>query len=107
MSNGNGGSYQKFDGASGTYQEIPNGASVTGSKKKKWIWLVAALALAGIGYASYSMVKSNPTANVHKTLATKGNVHVKSDGKLKLFDSISKLLPIAFSTAIFEKDSLQ
>jgi len=90
MSNGN--SYQKFDGASGTYQEIPNGSSSTGfggSKKTKWLVAAALLVLVGIGVTTYEL-KSSPAANVDKTLANKGNVQVKANGKLKLFDSLSK-----------------
>lgn len=89
MSNGNGGSYQKFDGASGTYQEIPNGSTSSGAKKTKWLVAAALLVVVGIGYTTYSL-KSNPSANVDKTLASKGNVQVKANGKLKLFDSLSK-----------------
>ena len=89
MSNGN--SYQKFDGASGTYQEIPNNGSSISSASKKTKWLVAAalLVVVGIGYTAFSL-KSNPSANVDKALASKGNVQVKANGKLKLFDSLSK-----------------
>ena len=90
MSNGN--SYQKFDGASGTYQEIPNGSGTASSKKTKWLVAAALLVVAGIGYTAYSMESKNPSDNVHKTLASKGNVQVKANGKLKLFDSISKSL---------------
>jgi hypothetical protein len=87
MSNGN--SYQKYDGASGIYQEIPNGAD-GGPKKKKWLFaLVAVLAGAGIVYGLCA-VRNNPQNNVNKALAKDSNVQVKANGKLKLFDDFSE-----------------
>jgi len=87
MSNGN--SYQKFDGASGIYQEIPNGAD-GGSKKKKWLLaLVVLLAGAGVAYGLCA-IRNNPQDNVNKALAKDSNVQVKANGKLKLFDDLSE-----------------
>lgn len=89
MSN-NGGSYQKFDGASGTYQEIPNGSqSGPGAKKTKWLVAAALLVAVGVGYGAFS-IHSSPQKAVDKALANTGNVQVKKNGKLKLFDSLSK-----------------
>ena len=86
----NGGSYQKFDGASGTYQEIPNGSqSGPGAKKTKWLVAAALLVAVGVGYGAFSM-HSSPQKAVDKALANTGNVQVKKNGKLKLFDSLSE-----------------
>lgn len=87
----NGSSYQKFDGASGTYQEIPNGAGDSRSKKRKWLTGLVVLSAVGIVYGIFSIAQGkNPQNNVNKALAKDSNVQVKANGKLKLFDDNSK-----------------
>jgi hypothetical protein len=106
---GSGGSYQKYDGASGTYQPVDgsdfedlnsnNGGSRHGGgfPRRSWrtaAWLggaiVAALAL-GAYYHSTLPRKLNNQEQISKAIASSGSgLQVKSNGKLKLFDSLSK-----------------
>jgi len=96
MSN-NGTSYQRYDGASGTYQEIPNGASEYSTRSKKTKWLIGAAILVAVGvvYSAVTMHNNSDEKAVDKALANTGTVEVKANGKLKLFDSLSKLLSSA------------
>jgi hypothetical protein len=68
--NMNGDSYQKqYDGTTGVYREIPNGAG--DGVKKKWMISIALLAVLGIVYSvSVSTIRSNPKKkNVSEVLA--------------------------------------
>jgi hypothetical protein len=96
--NGSGESYQKYDGASGTYQEIPNGtgSAATGGGRKKWCLAAGAsglFALVAIAYGANTALhhQYGTTARaVDKALATDSKLKVKANGKLKLFDDLSK-----------------
>lgn len=89
-------SYQKmqYDGASGLYQEIPNGANAhLGGNKKKWLAGSIALLCAALGLAyGVNTLRENPKKAIDKELANNSKVHMKSNGKLKLFDEFSKLV---------------
>ena len=92
----NGDSYQnqrQYDGATGVYQEIPNGSASRGgySNKKKWMVGISLFALLAIVYGVITM-RANPEEAIKKVLADKSSVKVKDTGKLRLFDEFSKLL---------------
>jgi hypothetical protein len=114
--NGNGGaatssSYQKYDGASGTYQPVDgsdfedlnsnNGSSSSSSSAgNKWKILAAvgvALAAAlGAYYTVTSPAKAGRSGGgssqqqIDKAISSSGSgLQVKSNGRLKLFDSLS------------------
>jgi len=104
MSGDNGSSYQKYDGASGTYQEVEDGGSsngggangASGAGKKGWIrngLVVAAIAALAVGaYYTATTRKQHANKAIDKTLSESGSITVKSNGKLKLFDNLSKFL---------------
>lgn len=114
--NGNGGggaassSYQKYDGASGTYQPVDgsdfedlnssNGRSTSNSGNKWKMVAAVGLVLAAALGAYYTFTA--PTAagrsggssqqQIDKAISSAGSgLQVKSNGRLKLFDSLSKL----------------
>lgn len=103
----NNGSYQKkYDGATGTYQEIEdangNGQSSYGPGKKKWMIAVAALAVVAVGVYYGTAPSKNPAMEVSKTISKSGTLSVKSNGKLKLFDSLSKLVVVVVVAVILD-----
>jgi hypothetical protein len=81
-----GNSYQK-NGGVGVYHEVPNGAEGKDGKKKKIFAMIAAVAVAILGYAYYDVHKPKG-ASVKKAIE-KAKLPVKANGKLKLFDSQS------------------
>jgi hypothetical protein len=86
-------SYQKYDGASGTYQEIPNpnngnGSSPPRNSRTKWILGAVLVAVVGVVYTVVST--AGPSSDVVDKAIAKSGVQVKSDGKVKLFDELSK-----------------
>ena len=86
-------SYQKqYDGSTGTYQEIPsdaNGLLRGGGNKKKWLIGGVALLLIAFGVAYGVNTLRDPQKTIAKELANSSKVHVKANGKLKLFDEFS------------------
>jgi hypothetical protein len=91
MAEGN--SYQKYDGASGSYQEIPNpngtnGSSPPRSSRTKWILGAVLVAVVGVVYTVVST--AGPSADVVDKALAKSGIQVKADGKIKLFDEFSK-----------------
>ena len=82
-------SYQKFDGASGTYQEIPNGDEKR-SRRTKFLVAAALLVAIGVVYGAVS-VRNSPKKAVDKALDNSHNIEVKANGKLKLSDNLSTL----------------
>lgn len=92
----NGNSYQKkYDGASGTYQQIDidisNGDARPHNRNIRRVLLVGAAVAIAVGvYYGVTMPRTNPQAVVNKAISSSGTVQVKSDGKLKLFDNLSK-----------------
>jgi hypothetical protein len=115
--NGNGGaaatssSYQKYDGASGTYQPVDgsdfedlnsnNGSSSTSSRSgNKWKILAAVGVALAAALGAYYTVTSPAKAGrsdggssqqqIDKAISSSGSgLQVKSNGRLKLFDSLS------------------
>jgi hypothetical protein len=84
----NNGSYQKYDGTSGTYQEINS----TSAPKKRGLWIVGIVLAAalGVGY-TYTQRYHQTGTVVSKALASSSSgVTVDKEGKLKLFDELSK-----------------
>lgn len=89
----NGESYQKFDGNTGTYQEIPdaNGHSSSTGGSRKWVVGAVLLAVLGGVYTATSYHSHNSATNaVDKSIASSSNIAIAKNGKLKLFDSMSK-----------------
>lgn len=85
----NNGSYQKYDGSSGTYQEIPNG--VPPKKSKKWLIGILLAVLLGVVYMFTDKYILQPEHVVSKSLASStSGVTTDKEGKLKLFDDLSK-----------------
>jgi hypothetical protein len=82
--------YQKYDGASGSYEEIPgaNGAVAPPRNRMKWILGAVAVAVAGVVYAV--VTTGGPSSDVMDKALAKSGIQVKSDGKVKLFDEFSK-----------------
>jgi hypothetical protein len=120
--NGNGGaaatSYQKYDGASGTYQPVDgsdfedlnsnNGSSTSSGSGNKWKILaavgVALAAVLGAYYTVTSPAKAGRSGggssqqHIDKAISSSGSgLQVKSNGRLKLFDSLS-----TFSSSIVD-----
>jgi hypothetical protein len=110
-SNNGSGSYQKRGGPSGAYQAVDgsdfedlnsndgSAAGAAAAARKRWRALVvvgAAVAAAALGlfyYKAYrpAAVGSNNQEQISKAIASSGSgLQVKSNGKLKLFDSLSK-----------------
>jgi hypothetical protein len=84
-------SYQKYDGASGSYQEIPNpgnGSSPPRNSRTKWILGAVLVAVVGVVYTVVST--AGPSSEVMNKAITKSGLQVKADGKVKLFDKFSK-----------------
>ena len=83
-------SYQKYDGASGSYQEIPNpnGSSPPRHGRTKWILGAVVVAVIGVVYTVVST--AGPSSDVVDKALKKSGVQVKADGKIKLFDEFSK-----------------
>jgi hypothetical protein len=85
-------SYQKYDGASGSYQEIPNpngnGSAAPRNSRTKWILGAVLVAVVGVVYTVVST--AGPSSDVVDKAMTKSGVQVKADGKIKLFDEFSK-----------------
>jgi hypothetical protein len=82
-------SYQKYDGASGSYEEVPgNGAAAAPKSKMKWILGAVAIAALGVVYAVTT--QGGPSSDVMDKALAKSGIQVKSDGKVKLFDELSK-----------------
>jgi hypothetical protein len=100
MSNNNEGSYQKHDGASGTYQQVGSdhddlnyNGPVRAVAKRRLLRLAGLGVLVAVAVGIYyvgTKPKINNQEQIDKTISSSGNVQVKSDGKLKLFDSLSK-----------------
>lgn len=112
MANDSGnGSYQKYDGASGTYQTIDssidnnNGSSRPVNKKFRYVLGLAAVAAVLLGIY-YAKTTPNPQANIDKTIGQSGKVTVKANGKLKLFDSLSKYSSSSFSEVSFSWNAI-
>ena len=90
-------SYQKYDGASGTYQTLSskesngNGSSATAhGSRRKWIYGAVVLVVVAAVYMATSLSRTNPDKAVNKALAGDKNIAVDANGKLKLFDELSK-----------------
>jgi hypothetical protein len=85
-------SYQKYDGASGSYQEIPNpngnGSAPPRNRRTKWILGAVLVAVVGVVYTVVST--AGPSSDVMNKAITKSGIQVKADGKVKLFDQFSK-----------------
>jgi hypothetical protein len=104
--NTNGGSYQKYDGSTGTYQEVStkeNGELSTKSGGvKSFLFGAVFVAVLGVGY-SYGQQYINIFTNhsdqvVKKSIASSSGVTVDKTGKLKLFDELSKYFsPFCFA----------
>lgn len=90
---GNNGSYQKYDGSSGTYQEVNDTTSST--KKSSWkTWIIGSVLVAvlAVGYTysnNQSFFHNTPNDVVQKSMAASSGVTVDKTGKLKLFDELS------------------
>lgn len=86
----NNGSYQKYDGSSGNYQEIRNG--VEPNTRKKWmIGIVVAVILGGVYALTIRKGGQSSEDIINKSLSSgSSSVSVSKEGKLKLFDDHSK-----------------
>jgi len=89
----NGVPYQKYDGASGTYQQV--GGNNDGSshgpapKRFKWILGMGLIALLGVVYGVH-VARNRPKDVVKKAIEKSDTLHIKANGQLKLFDEHSK-----------------
>jgi hypothetical protein len=91
MSTNNGGSYQKYDGGSGTYQDIRDGDKP--NNRKKWLLgFIVAIALGGAYVVTTRKVGRSSKDIILKSLASGSSTVSVSKGKLKLFDDHSKFL---------------
>jgi len=100
MSGNNGTSYQKYDGASGTYQEIENSSDIDnngsgggvkrGGMVRKLLAFGAVVAVALGAYYTVTNNKHKSKANIDKTISESTSITVKGNGRLKLFDNLSK-----------------
>jgi hypothetical protein len=90
MADGSGAvSYQKYDGASGSYQEVPSAnGSAPPRSRMKWVFGAVLVAVIGVVYTVTS-TRVPSSAVMDKALAKSG-LQVKADGKVKLFDEFSK-----------------
>ena len=101
-------SYQKYDGASGTYQSTDNGSSDFDSngsnsprgRTAKWVGgtvLVAVIAAVYLYTSPFHKINAESAIkdSIHKT----GGLKVSANGKLKLFDDLSKFNFICFFIA--------
>ena len=92
-------SYQKYDGASGTYQTLgTNDSDINGSSNggrrgpMKWVYgAVALVVIAGVYFLTAPRV--SPGKAVDKAIAGDKNIAVNANGRLQLFDELSKSLP--------------
>jgi hypothetical protein len=85
----NGSSYQQFDGQTGVYQEVGNGSPRRRFTEPLFaVGAVAAVALA-VYYGMFALHR-NPQDAVDKQLSINKNVKVNANGKLRLFDELSK-----------------
>lgn len=89
MANTNGNSYQKYDGATGTYQEATNGNGTSSGSPRRFKWLIGAAAVAVLGTIYAVTSSKSPQAVVQKAIATSGAGLQVKNGKLKLFDDLS------------------
>lgn len=99
--NGSTSSYQKYDGASGTYQQIGSehddlngGANGSGSTLRRNRFLkLAGLVVVAAGavglYYAFTKPAINNQQQIDKTISSSGKIQVKSNGRLKLFDNLS------------------
>jgi hypothetical protein len=79
-------SYQQYDGASGSYQDIPTSPPPRSPRMK---WILGAVLVAVLGIVYTVLVPAPSAAVVNKEMAKSG-LQVKADGKVKLFDEFSK-----------------
>ena len=91
MSN-TGQSYQKYDGASGTYQSLSsNNGSLENPRRGREKWAIGAVALAIVAIVFVvTNPRSNPKDAIDKTIKSSSNIAVKANGKLELFDDLSE-----------------
>lgn len=90
MSN-NSSSYQKYDGNTGTYTAADSSISETPLRRDKQKWLIGAVLVAAVGIVyGLTIPKVNSQHNIDKVMKADTSVDVGSNGKLKLFDDLSK-----------------
>jgi hypothetical protein len=104
-SNNGGSSYQKYDGASGSYQPVDGsdfedlnsgsnhgrGAASGGNRWKTLAAMgVVVAAAVGVYYTVTTPKMNHNQEQIDKAISASGSgLQVKSNGKLKLFDSLS------------------
>jgi hypothetical protein len=88
-------SYQQYDGASGSYQDIPTSPPPRSPRMK---WILGAVLVAVLGIVYTVLVPAPSAAVVNKEMAKSG-LQVKADGKVKLFDEFSKCFFFSSSLA--------
>jgi hypothetical protein len=85
-------SYQKYDGASGSYQEIPNPNGGSSPPRSRMKWIVGAVLVAVVGVVYTAVSTRGPSSAMMDKAVKKSGLQVKADGKVKLFDEFSKLI---------------
>jgi hypothetical protein len=90
MSNNNS-SYQKYDGNTGTYTSADSSFNEAPRGKQKWLIGAVIVAAVGIVYG-LTFPKQNSQQNIDKVMKADTSVDIGTNGKLKLFDDLSKLL---------------
>lgn len=85
------GSYQKYDGSSGTYQDISTGTKPSGKAK----WLIGIVVTAVLGSVYFFTTNKNGRDEaevlVDKSIKTIASaVRPQKEAKIKLFDDLSK-----------------
>lgn len=88
MSN-NSSSYQKYDGNTGTYTAESNVSEPSRRGKEKWLIGAVIIAAVGVIYG-LTMPKEDSQQNIDNVMKADTRVDVGVDGKLKLFDDLSK-----------------
>lgn len=88
MSN-NSSSYQKYDGNTGTY--TADSSINENPRRGKEKWLIGALIVAVVGVVyGLTIPKQDSQQNIDNVMKADTSVNVGSDGKLQLFDDLSK-----------------
>lgn len=100
-----GNSYQK-NGGVGVYHEIPNAEDGIVNRKNKKFWIgvivVVAVGVLGIVYKTTVLKPAGAAvADLTKKAADSGELQIKSNGQLKLFDKKSKFCKMEFSHCIY------
>lgn len=90
MSN-NSSSYQKYDGNTGTYTAAESSISEAPLRGGKQKWLIGAVVIAIVGIVyGLTIPKEDSQQNIDKVMKADTSVDVGTNGKLKLFDDLSK-----------------